>query len=63
MQLRICEFAGLGRHLIHFAVVDHGHNGVLTPSMQPDVVSEIGRTQSLVALAIGTVASSTRTKF
>ena len=63
MQLRICEFAGLGRHLIHFAVVDHGHNGVLTPSMQPDIVSEVGRTQGLIALSINTVACSTCPKF
>ena len=56
MQLRICEFAGLGRHLIRFAAVDHGHNGVFTPSMQPNIVSEVGRAQGLIALAIGTMA-------
>jgi len=38
MQLGIGQLASLRRHLIHFAIVDHGHNGVFTPAMQPDVI-------------------------
>ena len=38
MQLRVSELASLCGHLVHFAIVDHGHNGVFAPTMQPNVI-------------------------
>ena len=56
MDLLSREFLTLGRHLIGFTAIDHGNNGVLSVSMQPSFIGQIGGTHSLVALAVHTVA-------
>ena len=38
MNLRFGKFTFLGWHLIYFAIVDHGHDGVFAPSVKPDVI-------------------------
>ena len=62
MQLGICQFVSLGWHLIDFAMVDHGNDGVFTPAMQPDVVGQVRGTQGLIAFAVHAVTSGTGPK-
>ena len=63
MNLGFGEFAFLGWHLIDLAIVDHCHNGIFTPSVQPDVVCQVGSAYRLIAFAINAVACSAGAKF
>ena len=56
MDLGLGEFALLRRHLVDLAIVDHRHDGVFTPAVQPDIVGEVRRTDGLIAFAVNPVA-------
>ena len=59
MDLGFGELLDLRRHLVGLAVVDHRDDRSLAVAMQPDVVRQVGRTDGLIALAIGTVTGGT----
>lgn len=42
MDLGLCQFTGLARHLVNFTLVDHGENRVFAIAVQPGVVAQIG---------------------
>ena len=62
MDLAFRQLGSLRGHLVDLAVVDHVDDGVLTPSVQPDVVRQVGRAHGVVALAVHAVAGRASTK-
>ena len=63
MYLRGAESVFLGWHHIDFAVVHHIDNGLLTPTVQPDFVCQVRRTDGLVAFAVNTVTGGADREF
>jgi hypothetical protein len=62
MDLAFGQFGCLCGHLVDLAVVDHVHDGVLTPAVQPDVVRQVGGAHGMVALAVHAVTGRTCTE-
>ena len=62
MDLGFSEFVFLSRHLIDLAIVDHGHDGIFTPSVKPDIVSQIGGANDLITFTVDAVACGACTK-
>ena len=63
MDLRRGQSIFLCRHDIAFALVDHLHNRLFTPTMQPNFVGQIWRANALIAFAIDAMACGAHREF
>ena len=58
MNLRFSQFTFLRRHLVYLAIIDHGHDCIFTPPVQPDVVGQVRGAESLITFSIHAMAGS-----
>ena len=56
MDLGFCQSVFLRRHDIAFTLVDHLHDGLLTPTVQPCFIGQVGGADAWIAFSVDAMA-------